>query len=125
MKKFAVYHPLVMRLSLTFVFGWFGISEILDPKYWSGYIPEMAEKLLPIPLLSLVQIHGIVLVLLAACLILRFYLKYVGALAVFVLLSIIGGLISMQGFNEIVVRDIGLLGLALSIWLHEINTTHS
>jgi len=37
-----------------------------------------------------------------------------------VLLSIIGGLISMNGLDEIVVRDIGIFGLALSIWLYEI-----
>ena len=108
-----------MRGFLGFVFLWFGISEILNPRYWSGYVPQMAIELLPIPILPFVQAHGAILVFLAVCFLFRFYLRYVGVLALLVLLSIIGGLISMNGFDEVVVRDIGLLGLALSIWLHE------
>ena len=118
MKKFAKHYPLVMRISLAFVFAWFGISEIFNPKYWSGYVPQMVIELLPIPILPFVQGHGAVLIFLAVCFFFRFYLRYVGVLALLVLLSIIGGLISMNGFDEIVVRDIGLFGFALSIWLH-------
>lgn len=110
----------VMRWSLAFVFGWFGISEILSPRYWSGYVPQMAKELLPIPILPFVQGHGVVLVLLSVCFLFRFYLRYTGILAMLVLLSIITGLISLNGFDEIVVRDIGLLGLAASIWLYEL-----
>lgn len=109
-----------MRLSLGFVFGWFGIAEILNPRYWSGYVSPIALDLLPIPILPFVQGHGVILTFLAICLILRFKLRYTGFLAMLVLLSIIGGLISMNGFDEIAVRDIGLLGLTLSIWLYEV-----
>lgn len=118
MKKFAIRYPLVMRLSLSFVFAWFGISEILNPSYWSGYVPQILKEIIPIPILPFVQGHGAVLVFLAVCFFFCFRLRYIGALALLVLLSIIGGLISMNGFDEIVVRDIGLLGLALAIWLH-------
>ena len=109
-----------MRGFLGFVFLWFGISEILNPRYWSGYVPQMAIELLPIPILPFVQAHGAILVFLAVCFLFRFYLRYVGVLALLVLLSIIGGLISMNGFDEVVVRDIGILGLALSVWLYEV-----
>lgn len=118
MKKFAEQYPLVMRVFLGFVLLWFGVNEILNPRYWSGYVPPMAREFLPIPILPFVQAHGAVLVFLAVCFIFRFKLRYTGILAMLVLLSIIGGLISMNGFDEIVVRDIGLFGLALSIWLH-------
>ena len=120
MKKFAEKYHLVMRLSLGFVFLWFGVAEILNPRYWSGYVPQIFTEILPIPILPLVQGHGSVLVFLALCFFFRFYLRYTGVLALLVLLSIIGGLISMNGFDEIVVRDIGLFGLAFSIWLYEI-----
>ena len=83
-------------------------------------MPEVAAKLLPIPLLYLVRIHGIVLVILALCFLLRFYLKYVGIIALLVMFSIIGGVILLNGFDEIVVRDIGIFGLILSVWLYEI-----
>ncbi len=120
MKKFAEHYPLVMRGFLGFVLVWFGVNEILNPRYWSGYVPQMAIEILPIPILPFVQAHGAVLVFLAICFFFRFQLRYIGVVAMLVLLSIIGGLISMNGFDEIVVRDIGLFGLALSIWLYEI-----
>jgi len=120
LKKLSNNYPFVMRISLAFVFGWFGISEIIDPRYWSGYVPQMARELLPIPILPFVQGHGAILIFLAICFLFRFQLRYIGVFALLVLLSIIGGLISMNGFDEIVVRDIGLFGLALSIWLYEI-----
>jgi hypothetical protein len=120
LKKLSANYLLVMRLFMAFVLGWFGINEILSPRYWSSYVPPMAIELLPIPILPFVQGHGAVLIFLAVCFLFRFYLRYVGVLALLVLLSIIGGLISMNGFDEIVVRDIGLFGLAFSIWLYEI-----
>ena len=120
LKKLSANYLLVMRLFLAFVLGWFGVNEILNPRYWSGYIHPMALELLPIPILPLVQGHGAILTFLAICFLFRFQLRYMGVIAILVLLSIIGGLISMNGFDEIVVRDIGLLGLALSIWLYEI-----
>ena len=120
MKEFADKYPLVMRLSLTFVFAWFGINEIIDPRYWSGYVPEMAREFLPIPILPLVQGHGAALTFLAICFLFRFKLRYTGILAMLVLLSIIVGLLQTNGFDEIVVRDIGILGLALSVWLYEV-----
>jgi len=120
LKKLSAYYPLVMRLSLAFVLGWFGVSEIIDPRYWSGYVPPMIVKTAPLGIFILVQIHGLLLVILSLTLFLRFRLRIFGLLIIFTLLSIIGGLISMNGFDEIVVRDIGLFGLALSIWLYEI-----
>lgn len=106
-----------MRLFLGFVLLWFGVNEILNPRYWSGYVPQMAIEMLPIPIFPFVQGHGAVLVLLAICFLFNFYIRYIGVVALLVLLSIIGGLISMNGIDEIVVRDIGIFGLALSIWL--------
>jgi len=119
-KKLSAYYPLVMRFSLAFVLGWFGINEVLDPRYWSGYVPPMIIKTAPLDVFILVQIHGVLLVILSLTLFFRFFLRIFGLLIMFTLLSIIGGLISMNGFDEIVVRDIGLFGLALSIWLYEI-----
>lgn len=109
-----------MHLSLAFVFGWFGISEILNPVYFSGYIPPFV-KILPFFNPNIfIQVHGIVLTLLSLCLIFKFYLRFTGILMILMLLQITFGLLLISGFNEIVVRDIGLLGLAISIWLYEI-----
>lgn len=120
LKDLANHYPFIMRLSLAFVFIWFGVSEITNPVYWSGYVPQMARELLPIPILPFVQGHGAVLAFLGLCFLFRFQLRYTGVLAMLVLISIIGGLMSTNGFDEIVVRDIGIFGLALSVWFSEI-----
>ncbi len=122
LKKLAEHYPFIMRLSLAFVFGWFGINEILHPTHWSEHVPLIIANLLPVPILPFVQGHGAVLIFLAVCFLFRFKLRYTGFLAIALLLSIIGALVSMDGFDETVVRDIGLLGLALSIWLYELKS---
>ena len=118
MKKFAIYYPLVMRGFLGFVLLWFGVNEILDPRYWSGYVPPLARSLFPFEVNLFVQMHGVVLALLGLLLFFNLYIRYTGFLTLGVLLSIISGLIMINGFDEIVVRDIGLFGLALALWLH-------
>lgn len=123
LKKLRNHYPLIMRGFLGFVFLWFGANEVLDPAYWSGYVPPVIVKTAPLDVFVLVQIHGIWLLILSLTLFFRFYLHAFGLLAMLTLLSIIGGLIMIDGFNEIVVRDIGLLGLATSIWLQNIDST--
>lgn len=113
-------YSLIMRLSLAFVFGWFGISEIINPAYFSGYVPPFAANLPFFNSNLFIQIHGVVLALLSLCLVFKFHLRLTGILNILVLLQIIISLLLISGFNEIVIRDIGLLGLALSVWLYEI-----
>lgn len=110
---------LVMRLSLAFVFGWFGISEILNPVYFNGYLPLFAASLPFFNSNLFIQTHGAILTLLSLCLIFKFHLRLTGILNILVLMQIIISLLLISGFNEIVARDIGLFGLALSVWLYE------
>ena len=108
-----------MRISLAFVFGWFGIYEIFNPVYFSGYIPPFV-RILPFCNSKLcIQTHGVILTLLYLCLIFKFHLRATGILNILILMQLIIGLLLISGFNEIVVRDIGLVGLAISIWLYE------
>ena len=109
-----------MRLSLAFVFAWFGISEIFNPVYFSGYIPPFVKAFPFFNANLFIQTHGIVLALLSLCLIFKFQLRLTGIFNILMLMQVIVVLLLISGFNEIVVRDIGLLGLAISIWLYEI-----
>ena len=112
-----------MRAFLGFVLLWFGVNEIAEPRYWSGYVPPIATEILPIPILPLVQGHGITLCILGLGMFFKILIRFTGFIVMLILLSIVGSLIMIQGFSEIVVRDIGLFGLALSIWLHDIQST--
>lgn len=122
LNNLAVHYGFVMRVFLAFVFVWFGISEIMDPPYFSGYVPPFIQNLPFYDAKMFIQVHGAILVFLSFCLIFKFYLKVTGLFAVLMLGQIIVGLLLTENFeiNEIIVRDIGLLGLALSIWLNEL-----
>ncbi len=120
LEKLARNYFLIMRLSLAFVFVYFGISEIFNPAYFSGYVPSFIASLPFFNSNLFIQTHGIILIFLSLSLIFKFYIKFTGILMMLMLTQIIGGLLLTSGFNEIAVRDIGLFGLALSIWLYEI-----
>lgn len=120
LKKLAERYPVVMRWFLGFVLLWFGINEVIDPRYWSGYVPPIVLQFFPFSVNVFVQSHGLILSLLGLALFFKIHIPITGFVTMGVLLSIIGGLIMMDGFNEVVVRDVGLFGLALAIWLHDL-----
>lgn len=122
LKNLANHYDFVMRSFLGFVFAWFGISEIANPSYWSGYVPSFVANLPFYEPDLFLRGHGVILVFLSVCLVFKFYLKITGLFSILMLGQIIFGLFVTSNLviNEIIVRDIGLLGLALSIWLKEI-----
>ncbi|MBI2049499.1 hypothetical protein HYT32_01105 [Candidatus Roizmanbacteria bacterium] len=120
LQSLASHYGFIMRVSLAFVFIWFGISELMNPVYFRGYIPPFSSNLLLYRDL-LIQVHGGILVFLSICLIFKLFIKVIGLVSVFVIGFIVIGLLlnPEMGFNEVLVRDIGLLGLALAIWMNE------
>ena len=118
LKNLASHNGFIMRIFLAFVFLWFGVSEIVDPTNWVSYMPAFISDL-GMDGNFLVQIHGILLVIVSFCLIFKLFLRYTGLLAVLVMFQIIFGLLLFSKFeiNEIVVRDIGILGLAIGVWI--------
>lgn len=122
LRSLASHNGFIMRVFLAFVFVWFGISEITDPANWISYMPSFISNW-NIDGNFLVQIHGAILVFLSFCLIFKFYLRLTSFLMVLIMLQITFGLFLISKFepNEIIVRDIGLLGLAVGIWLKELN----
>ena len=119
LKSLVSHNGFIMRVFLAFVFVWFGISEISNPIHFSGFIPSFVSNL-GLDENLLIQIHGVFLVLLSFCLIFKFYLSVTGLLAILILVQIIFGLLIINNFelDDIIVRDIGILGLAIGIWLN-------
>ena len=100
-------HFLIVRLAAAFIFGVFGVWEIVQPAYWTGFVPHFLSNLIdPIPL---VIIHGIVLTLLSIGFILNYRVKYIAFTGCLLLLQIIVFLFAAAGFNEILVRDTAIM----------------
>jgi uncharacterized protein YjeT (DUF2065 family) len=100
--------------ALGFVFFVFGIWQILNPGYWSAYLPKSFSFLGPE---KFFRINGIFNFIVGLALIFNFYPLIFSLLAIFHLL----GVISVIGiFNDIAIRDLGLLFLAVGILVNSL-----
>jgi hypothetical protein len=101
-----------MRAGLGFVLGWFGIQELRNPADWAVFVPSFVADHSPVALNDLIVLHGYLLIVSAAAVLLG--LLYVpGCLLAMGLLSeVILGLWLDSGVSDLVIRDVGLLALA-------------
>ena len=101
--------PAVVRLAIALVFLWFGVSQLLTPEDFMGYLPsfllttEYAQ--------TLVVLNGIAEIILSALLAIGLFTRPAAALLAVHLLAIVISL----GYNDIAVRDAGLLLITISI----------
>ena len=105
--------PIAGRVLLGLVLAWFGYHELVQPGLWTGYVPVLS----PHSELSdaLVLVHGWVLFVLAAALIFGFAIRISAAVAAVLLFEIVISLIASGGLSDLVLRDVGVLGLACSL----------
>jgi hypothetical protein len=106
----------VARVATGFVLGSFGVWELTAPSEWAGYVPPLPA--LPVPLAPVVLAHGWILFMLAVASWINFLPRVTAWLSVAVLVSVCAGLAWTSGVTSILVRDIGLVALAL-IWAGE------
>lgn len=103
---------LVLRVSLGLVFLWIGVDILRHPEIWLGYLP--ASLPFGIPRELGLKLNGIFDVVLGVALIGRVFPKITAMLAALHLV----GVLFVNGIDQIVIRDVGLLGagLALLLW---------
>jgi hypothetical protein len=106
---------LAMRLGLGFVMCWFGVQELRSPSEWAVFVPSFVTDISPVAVNDLVLLHGFLLVLAAASVVLGLLYLPGAVLGVGLIAEILFGLWIDSGFNDLVVRDIGLLGLAVAV----------
>ena len=107
------YAPFVARLGLGLVFFWFGMIQIFDGQSFLGYLPDFA-KLLPVQPLTFILFNGVFDSLVGVFLIAGFLTRITAAVAILHLMIVIIGL----GYNDIAIRDLGLLIVGISIFFH-------
>jgi len=101
------------RLLLGFVLIYFGVGELVNPSAWIGYIPSFMLRVAP-PL-WMILVHGWVLFVVGTFVAIGIALRTSALLAALMLASIIGALFLTGGVTSILVRDAGVLGLAVMI----------
>ena len=105
------YAPLVVRIAMSVVFLWFGVNQLIQPDMFMGYLPNF---LLQSDYAQMaIYANGLAEVILGTMLIVGFYTKAAALLLSLHLLSIIITL----GYNDIAVRDLGLMLTTFSIFI--------
>ncbi|MDA8080330.1 MAG: hypothetical protein M0Z96_01760 [Actinomycetota bacterium] len=101
------------RIILGLVLAWFGYHELVVPKLWTGYVPFVSSTSQISQVLVL--IHGVILSILAVGLIVGVLPRTFAGIAALTMLEIVISLTITAGLSDLVLRDIGVLGLALSV----------
>mgnify|MGYP001575278169 CR=1 FL=1 len=108
-----INRKLITRTGISFIFITFGIWEIVQPGYWTGFVPKLLKDFIDLSLA--VQIHGVVLLALGLGVLSGFQTKKFGVASTLVMTSIALSLIINFGFSDILVRDIVILLFASTL----------
>ncbi len=112
-QKYSGYAPAVLRVGLAIVILWFGVSQVMDQDIWIGYLPPFVFNL-PVAPETFVMINAISEIILGLLLITGLWVRPVAGLLAIHLLGITVSL----GYNEIAVRDFGLMAGMVAVMLH-------
>ena len=111
-QRHATWAATSTRLILGLVFLWFGYHELVNPRLWTGYVPVVPAT--STASVVLVLAHGVVLFVLAVALLVGVAPRAAGAIGALLMVEIVVSL-GVTGINDIVVRDVGVLGLAVAV----------
>jgi len=105
------YSRILVRIGISLVFLWFGLNQIFDSENFIGYLPDFLLNLSYAH--YLVMLNGIFEVTMGGLLITGFFLRPAALVLSLHLIFIILSL----GYNDIAVRDFGLMVTTFAIFL--------
>ncbi|MBS3143557.1 DoxX family membrane protein [Candidatus Woesearchaeota archaeon] len=100
---------LILRVALGFIFFWFGMDKIINPIDWKGFITPALSKLIFVDLGIFILLLGIIEIILGIMLILGLFTRTASVIVLIHLIMVV----MTQGFNQISIRDFGLIAIAL------------
>ncbi len=112
------YSQLSLRIGLALVFLWFGMYAFIQPEYWvEGWMPGFAQRVvvgIGMGTDNAMFLLGLFEVIVAVSIATGFFMRYFAAAAAVLVISVI----AVHGFNEVIVRDVGILSglIALVLW---------
>jgi hypothetical protein len=105
----------ILLAAFVFVFGYFGIDKFVTPVLWMGFLPAWMDGLLGMPKETWIAVVGAAEIVMAVMLLIPHSLvRRIGA--GLIILHLITVVIQV-GWNDIGVRDIGLLLSAAAMYL--------
>ena len=110
--KYKEYAPLIARVSISLVFLWFGLNELINTEEWVTWLPQFAHNL-PIAPTTLVLINGTFEIIFGGLLLLGLFTR----ITAFLLFIHLLGISFSVGYSDVMIRDLGLSLVTLSIFL--------
>lgn len=106
------YSPIAVRIGISLVFLWFGISQLIDNSAFTGWVPSFISNIISAS--RVVLFNGIFETIFGLLLLLGLFTRLSSLLLALHLI----GIVFSVGYNEIGVRDFGLFMAALAIFLN-------
>ncbi|MBS3094824.1 DoxX family protein [Candidatus Pacearchaeota archaeon] len=107
------YGKVILRISLSLVFLFFGISQIYNPASWTGFVPSFVSSIITPG--TAILINGFVEIFFGLLLIFGLYTRF----SSLILGLHLFGIAFSIGFNPLGIRDFGLALATLSIFFSE------
>lgn len=101
-------------IGTSFVFLYFGIDKFVHPKLWIGWMPDWMDGLLGQNLDMWMNIVAISEILIGIAVLIP-HRKLQRIAAFFASLHLIA-ILTQVGWNDVAVRDIGLLAMTVALW---------
>ncbi|MDP3954161.1 MAG: DoxX family membrane protein [bacterium] len=107
-----------LRIGLAAVFIWFGIDKFFHPLYWiNAWVPQDVLSFfgkVGIGDMQFIYLNGIFELIVGVSLLTGVFIRIFSFLAAIFLFLVI----LFIGFNEVIVRDLGLIGgfIAIALW---------
>jgi len=114
--EYEEYGPIVLRISLSLVFLWFGLTSVFNSDALIGYLPEFTYSL-PISLQNIMLLNGIFEIVLGTLLIAGLFTRVVSFVLFLHVLSIMFSL----GYNDVAVRDFGIALATLAVFFNGVD----
>jgi len=105
---------LFLRLGMGITFIWIGFYIWQAPEGWGNYLQPWAKNLLLFPIKETMLANAVLDIVIGVLFLLNKFMRIAALVAAIHLLSIL----IVSGINAITVRDIGLLGAALTIFFY-------
>lgn len=97
----------ILLTAFVLVFGFFGYDKFENPLLWVGFLPRWMDGLLGLDKNAWIKIIGGFEILLAAWLLIP--MRRVRQIAVLLIIGHLIAVLTQVGWNDIGVRDVGLL----------------
>jgi len=112
--KLRNYSSVFLRVSISFLFLWFGASQLSDPSFWTSFVPSFVTDLSFVPSAqTLVIFNGIFEIIFGLLLLIGLFTRLSAGLLA---LHLFGIALSI-GYNPLGIRDFVLALATASVFL--------